>query len=173
MHFFLIKIESKILRSKFTHTKTMVTKFSNSARLNKVLRLIRFKILLLPLFFLLVYFLLKLFPIFEWKSGLGITLGSILGTLLIILFRERKTNHIYEMELNELEIRFLLVSFLGETEKKTLTLNEIEKIKCRKVNIFIHLKDSVEEYFFTDDTMGANLSNKLNSEQYSTSFLML
>lgn len=156
--------------TKSSEISNVESKYSSS--LKKDLKKLRTNILFVPIFFSILFLIVKITDAFNWESGIWSIIGMWTGIILLISFFELKPKYIYGFSINEERIIIDVVNILGTKANVILPTNKIEKVKYRKKNsyrhldkIWIHLNDSIVELYFITDGLGNGLITRLKVEK--------
>ncbi len=150
--------------------KILDTELSDSYTLKKGLTKLRINSLSTPFLITIIYLIVEITDAFYWKSGIETILGLWVGTILIVLFTGFRLKYIYGYSINDDIVCLNLVNFFGKKKEFVLPINQIEKIKYRKktlslVKIWIHLDDSIKEFYCIEKGLGDELYDGLNVEK--------
>jgi hypothetical protein len=146
-----------------------------SDKWEKVLRSMRFDMVVPPILFLLVYYLISIVTnSFEWEDEIFLVKGALIGIIIGLVWRLWYPIWVYQFSIDSEALKLHLVNFYGRQKTRSFSLVDVEKIKYSKkkkfAKIWIHLKapDSIFEYTFIDNELGGVLYDKLNVEKFKT-----
>lgn len=140
--------------------------------LQKGLRALRYRYLSGILMLVLVYFLVKVTGISDWKTGPAFIVGTLIGAAGSVIFKEKKAIYIYGYQLENDVLELFLVNIFGKKESLILPVSQIEKVKYRKRNywnqwdhIWIHSDVEIRQLYFFKKGMGHGLIQQLEVEK--------
>lgn len=124
------------------------------------------------LMLVLVYVLIIVTGISEWKTGPAFIVGSLIGTAGSVMFKEKKSIYIYGYQLKNEVLELFLVNIFGKKDSLILPVSRIEKVKYRKRtywnrwdHIWIHSDVEVRQLYFFKKGMGHGLIQQLEVEK--------
>jgi len=152
-------------------TKTNINSSTPSV-LQEGLRALRFRHIYGLISVAAMYLLIKWVGISEWKTGPAFIVGTLIGTICVVLFKDKKTIYIYGYQLENDVLELFLVNIFGKKESLVIPVSRIEKVKYRKGNyrtkwdrIWFHLDTEIRELYFFKKGMGNGLIQHLNVEK--------